>query len=377
MMMVICKYTRIFLLCLSVLAGGLTVVSCTDDGEEFDVGQIAFNTQMSGEGDAATRATVLSYSRLQSDGFGVFAYYMKDKSWDEFVIPSRPNFINNTQVTSSDNGVSWDYSPKRYWPNNKADKLSFFAYAPYMSSLVLNGTKIEYTTSADVTEQVDLCWSNSDTRNLNKTSVGSGAVEFKFKHALSRIGFTVRAKAEGASPLPEGMTIKIKKVVLTSPDDMTGSGSGVFYTSGILDLMNYSDKPVWSGTDGNGFFTLLPENFVGKAPDGFVLDKDNTADAVVLNADDSYVMVIPKDLSASGFNVYMEYDLILKKGYEYFTYTNKGTGNIKVDLEPGMAYTIEIQFNSEKIELLDPEIKLISILEWTSGGSVYIPGLVS
>ena len=349
-----------------MLSGLLLFVSCTED-EVYapkDDNCIMFGLAANDGWGTVTRGYELTQQRLATEGFGVFAFYKSTTA---------PDFMNNQAVFSNDNGTNWQYTPVKYWPQTQGDKLSFLAYAPYDEGKAINGTSIAFEVKSNVTDQVDLCWSNSNTRDMDKNS---GTVEFNFKHALSRIGFTARAQADGKSPLPDGMTIKIKKLVLTSPTDLTGSGTGVFHANGVLDLKNTNDTPAWSGKTGSTHFTLLPENFDGMATDGFTLDKDNTTEAVQLNADDSYVMVIPQDMSGQGFNVYIEYEMHLQKGHEYFKYTNKGLGNIMVNLEPGKAYTIEIRFNPEKIELFDPEINLISILEWTSGGSVYIQGMV-
>jgi hypothetical protein len=77
-------------------------------------------------------------SRLQSSGFGVFGYYTNNGNYVSTASSgSKPNFMYNQQVTYSG---SWTYTPIKYWPNeygNSAvstaeDKLSFFAYAPYV-----------------------------------------------------------------------------------------------------------------------------------------------------------------------------------------------------------------------------------------------------
>ena len=70
---------------------------------------------------------------LQSEGFGVHAYYTDNRDYDQLAVP---NFMYNTKVSTS----SWTYSPIMYWPNeygntavsDDADKVTFFAYAPYV-----------------------------------------------------------------------------------------------------------------------------------------------------------------------------------------------------------------------------------------------------
>lgn len=110
-------------------------------------------------------------SHLARAGFGVFAYYTKDKDYDptsgtgtwrtEGTAEKYPNFMYNqkleyyatnadaTTLNGYNSGEYWTYNPVKYWPNgndkansagspsntaiqNAEGKLSFYAYAPYM-----------------------------------------------------------------------------------------------------------------------------------------------------------------------------------------------------------------------------------------------------
>ena len=105
-----------------------------------------------------------------SSGFGVFAYYSGAEaietwgSWNPTTPPTEinkaPNFMYNEAVTWSTD--KWVYSPVKYWPNgvdaanggaypsNTAteatanQKLSFFAYAPYVAA-----SEVEYVNTND------------------------------------------------------------------------------------------------------------------------------------------------------------------------------------------------------------------------------------
>lgn len=102
----------------------------------------------------ATRAGdagVMTTAALQTadKGFGVFAQYSNgsgttDGAYANTTNPS--NFMWNEHVSYA--AGSWTYSPLKYWPNETdndsqspaatsthADKLSFFAYAPYVAEL--------------------------------------------------------------------------------------------------------------------------------------------------------------------------------------------------------------------------------------------------
>jgi len=96
-------------------------------------------------------------SKLQTYGFGVFAYNTKTSSltsgtaFDTY----KPDFMWNQKVTYQSS--NWTYTPVKYWPNgidaanfpnspsNSATEeatqyLSFFAYAPYADQVELNST---------------------------------------------------------------------------------------------------------------------------------------------------------------------------------------------------------------------------------------------
>ncbi len=229
-------------------------------------------------------------------GFGVFAYYTNGNgTTDGFYVPttSTPNFMWNQLVSYS--GGAWSYSPIKYWPNetksdgdngaisDHADKLSFFAYAPYV---VPAGTsdnnhmkpfatphttgiisisdnekagdpKVEYAPDFTGLHSVDLLWGVSNggtgsTVNGTFTNVitsgnpfidlvkqqTDGKIGFNFKHALSRLALTVQAannqEAAGGNPLYDNTTAANKtKIVIESV-----SLSANFPTNGILNLNN-------------------------------------------------------------------------------------------------------------------------------------------
>lgn len=131
----------------------------------------------------------LKKSKSEGGGFGVFGYYTDNNEYDP---QSIPNFMYNQLVEwQSDGSTSgyWKYDPVKYWPNeygNNAsaddqDKVSFFAYAPYvevnpntgkvtdtdnnkggivaLSRNSANGDPlVKYIASFNSSEIVDLCW---------------------------------------------------------------------------------------------------------------------------------------------------------------------------------------------------------------------------
>ena len=129
----------------------------------------------------AGEAGAMDNDKLKTEGFGVFGYYTDMNEYDQ---TSTPNFMYNQKVS----GAGWTYEPVKYWPNeygNKAqsddvDKLSFFAYAPYVENTPSTGKVeagedlvgitgftrntaagdpyVKYVGSLDPSKCVDLCW---------------------------------------------------------------------------------------------------------------------------------------------------------------------------------------------------------------------------
>ena len=120
---------------------------------------VDFSVFDSNEWNEVSRGDALTTSTLYSKGFGVFAYYKAT---------TKPDFINNSKVTSDNSGKTWNYSPKKYWPHDQADKIDFYAYAPYSAMQQIDGTTMSFTVNQAVSEQIDFVWSNSKTTNLNK-----------------------------------------------------------------------------------------------------------------------------------------------------------------------------------------------------------------
>lgn len=211
-----------------------------DDEPSIDVTQkdkvpVAFETSVQ-LFDADTRAEITSKSDLATYGFGVFAYYHDGNNTTDgaYSSASTPSFMYNQEVASADTGVSWTYSPIKYWPNETTtdgngatsehtDKLSFLAYAPYTS--VLSGTdpgiyaftsataagdaKVSYRVSPDdPSKGVDLMWAVDPTTgqpllNLTKKAIGE-KVNMKFYHALTKLDIKAQLSVE---QLPGGGTL--------------------------------------------------------------------------------------------------------------------------------------------------------------------------
>jgi len=218
-------------------------------------GQIALNFGAYTNRGIATRSGVggilttdgsegLNSASLKEKGFGVFAYYNNGELYNEM---SKPDFMYNTQVEYDTNN-QWTYSPLRYWPNEfgsnavseDVDRLTFFAYAPWVyanpgtgvvadrgsdadynkSTGIIGMTRnsatgdpfIKYAVDFDVYKTVDLCWGvayedmtdvvtggeqwevKEDNPFLNVVKPATDTrIKFKFRHALAALNIKIDA----------------------------------------------------------------------------------------------------------------------------------------------------------------------------------------
>ena len=250
----------------------------------------------------------LKKSKSEGGGFGVFGYYTDNNEYDP---QSIPNFMYNQLVEwQSDGSTSgyWKYDPVKYWPNeygNNAsaddqDKVSFFAYAPYvevnpntgkvtdtennkagivaLSRNSANGDPlVKYIASFNSSEIVDLCWGiKGDDASWALTQGGSQTlpagmpwlnverpydakaqtvpvstdaqrVKFTFLHALSKLNVKIDVDPDitvhdAATDLASGTKVYVRSVTF----------SGIA-TKGSLNLNNsVANKAEWLDYNGAG-----------------------------------------------------------------------------------------------------------------------------
>ncbi len=185
-----------------------------------------------------------------NEGFGVFAYYTSNSEFD--TNSSTPNFMYNQQVKWDAAKEVWTYEPVKYWPNefgdaansDDLDKVSFFAYAPYVDFTVNTGIPvvegeedatliqkknivgtvknttsgdpyIKYIVDPDPATSVDLLWGVAADKNgyrgLNYTGANedgnvlpgncyidltkqigtTDSIKWNFKHALAQLNIQI------------------------------------------------------------------------------------------------------------------------------------------------------------------------------------------
>ena len=222
-----------------------------------------------------------------ADGFGVFAYYTADEPYSG---ASGPSFMYNEKI--SWDGSKWGYSPIKYWPNefgaaassDEVDRITFFAYAPYVAVTPSNGMVtgdntsgivalsrnsvggdpiVKYIVSLDPTKCVDLCWGVSKNGLTNSVDgsnnhVAAGApyidvvklklgdkIDYDFRHALSAINVTIDAAVDATTV---GTDVDANTKIFIRSVSFEGLA-----TKGALNLNSTAaNGPLWTDYSGSG-----------------------------------------------------------------------------------------------------------------------------
>lgn len=238
----------------------------------------------------------MDFKALATSGFGVYAYGFTADDFSASVpahatLSGQISYTGTTPAAELTNPTDVFFYPGNWtypgsvidWPD-AIQKISFFAYAPYVASpggnegitAISSGSgdpKVTYTLALSPDKGVDLLWGINETDGLpwvNKTLAdtpdGSGAVLFTFHHALSAIGFHVQAMidkknetgnltdvSEVANLLgtSENYKITVKKLTIT----------GAFYQSAKLNLNSTSAyMPKWEDKTDEASRTLTVGN---------------------------------------------------------------------------------------------------------------------
>ena len=175
----------------------LFAAGCAPEGDEVESLPVplTFSTSVS----AQTRAEEITTDNLTA--VGIFASLTQGGF---NAITATPNFMYNQKLEKS--GGAWTYSPMKYWPDNKKDCVSFFAYAPYVDEKVTSGRNPTFSGSTakgyptltysvpDWTEyHQDLLASVPLLDQTYENTVG-GRIGFTMKHALSRVKISIKSE---------------------------------------------------------------------------------------------------------------------------------------------------------------------------------------
>ena len=231
---------------LTMAAAAMMFAACSNDADTVkESAELAQNSQEQTPvlfGAYLNRATTragyegeVTLAQLNREGFGVFGYYTDGELFSDF---AKPNFMYNEKVTESSG--KWTYEPVKYWPNeyglkaqsDELDRVSFFAYGPYVEvtpgtgvvtgdnasgiigmtqNTVTGNPYVKYAVSTDPAKQVDFIWGvaaensplpiidgahkvTKGTPFLDLVKPAAGElIKFDFHHALSALNVQVDA----------------------------------------------------------------------------------------------------------------------------------------------------------------------------------------
>ena len=252
------------------LASLLALTACTQEqattlrGGYGDV-PIEFGVYVgrSATGTRAGQTGTMDLAKMKDTGFGIFAQHQDNGN--EFDFAKHFDFMWNQKVTWNTSANAWEYTPVKYWPNEVEDKLSFFAYAPYiphdpistelddqtesnyifMSSNAMrsDNTYILYHPSTDPANSVDLLYANLTDQGKPTTAA---RLQFQFKHALTRLDFNVRGifdeTTAGNNTKDTQTKILIDNIRLVRP---SLAHLGKFHLCPQPNVANPLDHPYW------------------------------------------------------------------------------------------------------------------------------------
>jgi len=379
-------------------------------------------TSRAGTAGTITTDGANSTTSLQTEGFGLFATYTDNA---EYTAATGPNFMYNTKVSTKD----WTYSPLRYWPNETSttnadgkgatsegvDRLSFFAYAPYVEATATTGAvtentvgitaltannvttdpKVTYVVADDPSKSVDLLWGvvpAGTTKWSNVTGTDIDIAEGKpylnlikpktnqkvnllFKHALAKLNLNVVGAFDAVTGGTKDAATKITVASVT----IEGKG---FKKTAVLNLNNTTaNEPLWEAVDGADDITLTVsgDNLNSKIKDSGK-DEAQTVDGVtetakdLLNSDATSAqkafMIIPSSAADKSLKVTIDYyvnttDASLSKGYSRVE--NKITKTITgFAPEAGKNYTLLLSLGMTSVKVS------ATVADWTDGSSTQV-----
>lgn len=185
-----------------------------------------------------------------------------------------------------------------------------------------------------------MLWANAKNQTKANNS-GKNKVNFTFKHALAKIGYSVKSKADY-----DQTTITVKSIKLVGSED---ESTNAFYTKGTIDLSkdNNDANELWTNTDGT------KQNFT-------LLSSDQTLSTEY--KPENYLFVIPQDFSVTANNLYVVVEYTVTT--DGSAITNTVSQKITKDFKQGKAYMINLIIGLTPIEFK------ATVNQWTNGESI-------
>lgn len=229
---------------LTTITGGHTVIYGLKD------------TSLPPDGTTDFHEGIETNADLKKTGFGVYGFYTGQSLIANATdVTEKEIVMLNQKVEWDKDKTKWTYSPMRFWPGNQ-NYMSFFAYAPYSSTVHPSigtegkGVNDDYsrqesglmenaytynvgksivlpTMGWTFANQQDLLWGackvGDDTdpptglggmafKNIKRSDTDNGTLHWRFRHALARVKFSLYFNfgdfySNPAVPIPEGRPV--------------------------------------------------------------------------------------------------------------------------------------------------------------------------
>jgi len=321
-----------FVMSIAAMAA-LTLVSCSSDDLDSFSDNSSKNEAISFDGYLGrsavavngTRGSVETVTTLEDKGFGVFSKYTVNTGTASF------SDFNNQQVTYKYS--KWTYTPVKYWPTTNGH-IDFYAYAPYDENTTLTeNTKINFTVEKNVAKQKDLLWARAHAQINTPIINNNNKVSFKFAHALSRLGYTIKLHETYPSA-----TFTLNKITLAGSPDET---KNAFYTKGIIDLSTVKDVPTGDAPTGLWDTSSSDKQNLNWVSGGSIKVESKDPEHPQSNDPNNYLFVIPQDFSQDNeLYVIVQYTITYANGGG--EQTNTVYKQIKKDFKQGKAYMLNL-----------------------------------
>lgn len=230
------------ILILILLACVLTT-GCSSDDESVEEGSVAISfAAVSVEADDSGVQTRTGDSRellsMRNTGFSVFASHNAATTLDFMYCQE----VAYTQPHYPDVSAHWHYTPLKYWPV-PVGTLHFHAFAPYAPQTTTDTGQtgvigVGATTGSSPVPQVSYrtALSAADVANLLYASadVTTPSLTLTFRHALARVGITMKLAAEPAA----GTRVLLESISLESKAETPIARTAI---------CTLGPTPTWSG----------------------------------------------------------------------------------------------------------------------------------
>ena len=360
-----------------IACAALTMTGCSND--EINAPQqsqgnnaIEFSNYL-GRNAQGSRGTETNTDSIKANGFGVLAYYTDTANFSADT--NKPNFMWNQKVTH--NGANWEYTPIKYWPTKVGDKVSFFAYAPYIENgnnnvIELSGKSATGTPTAtitlpdDLSQTIDFVAAVQMNKTHDNAENANNNVSFTLKHEMTRV--KVQAKLNKSVYNTDASNTQNKTFVVIK--DVKFNNNLNFYKSGIYTFStDDSKRGIWAPVTNDSKTTSLDLNKAMatetiKAKDAKSGDYmtgvngvklvDTTAKDLFKNKEYLYLIPVPVD-GGNGSTATIKYDIVtedsnLVKGYSC-TSATKTVSLPAGAFQQGKSYNYTFIINLDEIVL--------------------------